>query len=69
MIVDDPVATEVTRPTSETVATVESDVVQLTVAPDISLPPASSTVTLNVAVSPCDAKLSVSGVTATDAAT
>jgi len=68
VIVDDPVATEVTRPADETVATPVSDDVQVTVAPDITLPAASFTVTLSVAVSPTDEKASEVGETSTIAA-
>ena len=69
VIVDDPVATEVTRPTDETVATPVSDEVQVTVAPDITLPAASFTVALSVAVSPTDEKASELGDSSTVAAT
>ena len=69
VIETDPVATEVTNPADETVATAVFVDDHVTVGPDITVPPASLTVALNVAVSPCDAKLSVSGVTMSDAAT
>ena len=44
-------ATAVTRPSDETVATDELDVVHVTVAPDTTDPPASFTVAVSVAVS------------------
>ena len=69
VIVDDPVATEVTRPADETVATPVSDEVQVIVAPDITLPAASFTVALSVAVSPTDEKASELGDSSTVAAT
>ena len=69
VIVDDPVATEVTRPADETVATPVSDEVQVIVAPDITLPAASFTVALSVAVSPTDEKASELGESSTVAAT
>ncbi len=53
-----PSATVVTSPADETVATDAADVVQVTVAPDIAVPPASFTVALTVAVSPIDSKAS-----------
>jgi len=46
-----PSATEVTSPADETVAIDELDVVQVTVAPEITVPPASFTVATSVAVS------------------
>ena len=51
VIVAVPSATEVTSPADDTVATAASDVVQVTVAPDITVPPASFTVAASVAVS------------------
>ena len=51
VIVAVPSATAVTRPSDETVATDELDVVHVTVAPDITDPPASFTVAASVAVS------------------
>ena len=51
VIVAVPSATEVTSPADETVAIDELDVVQLTVAPEITDPPASFTVAISVAVS------------------
>jgi len=47
-----PLAPEVTVPAEEIVATDELEVVHITVAPTIVLPPASFTVGTNVAVSP-----------------
>ena len=55
VIVAVPSATEVTNPADDTVATDELDVVQVTVAPEIVVPPASCTVGVSVAVSPTDA--------------
>jgi hypothetical protein len=54
VIVADPFATAVTRPADETVATDELEVVHVTVAPEIVVPPASCTVGVSVAVSPTD---------------
>ena len=51
VIVAVPSATAVTRPSDDTVATDELDVVQVTVAPEITVPPASFTVAASVAVS------------------
>ena len=51
VIVAVPSATAVTRPSDETVATDELDVVHVTVAPEITDPPASFTVAASVAVS------------------
>ncbi len=53
-----PSATEVTRPASETVAMVESDVVHATVAPEIVDPAAFLTVAVSWVVSPSARKLS-----------
>ena len=69
VIVDDPVATEVTSPADETVVTPVSDEVQVTVAPDITDPPASFTVAVKVAVSANEAKLRLVGDSVTDEAT
>ena len=66
MIVADPVVIPVTRPADDTVATDELDVVQVTVAPDMVLPPASFTVAVSVTVSPIDVKALVFGDTVTD---
>ena len=69
VIADDPVRTEVTRPADETVATPVAAEVQVIVAPDITLPAASFTVALSVAVSPTDEKASELGESSTVAAT
>ena len=64
---DDPVATEVTRP-SETVARLSSDESQETVAADITVPPASSTVAVKVAVLSNEANVRLVGESVTLAA-
>ena len=64
-----PSATEVTRPVEDTVATDAADVVHETVTPDITVPPESFTVTVSVAVSASEAKLTVVGDSVTEAAT
>jgi hypothetical protein len=64
-----PLPTEVTRPADETVATVVSEDAHVTVAPDISVPAASFTVTLNVTVSSMLVKVFVLGDTVTVDAT
>ena len=69
VIVALPSAIAVTRPADETVAIPVSDDVQVTVAPDITLPAASFTVALSVAVSPTDEKASELGESSTVAAT
>ena len=69
MIVVVPLATEVTRPEVETVATAASDVAHVTVAPDMVVPPESFTVALNVTVLPNDAKVLVLGDTSSVDAT
>ena len=51
MIEIDPVATEVTNPADETVATAVFVDVHVTGAPDITVPPAFFTVAVSVAVS------------------
>ena len=51
VIVAVPSAIAVTRPADDTVATDELDVAHVTVAPDITVPPASFTVAASVAVS------------------
>ena len=51
MIIAVPFATEVTSPADETVVIDELDVVHVTGAPDITVPPASVTVAASVAVS------------------
>ena len=66
VIVADPSAVEVTRPEDETVATVVSDEAHVTVAAEITVPPASFTVALSVTVSPTDVRVFVLGDTATD---
>ena len=65
VIVAVPSATAVTSPADETVAIVASDVDHITVAPDITVPPASFTVALSVTVSPNDSKVFVVGDTPT----
>ena len=69
VIVAVPSATEVTNPADDTVATAASDVVHVTVAPDIVEPSASVTVGTTVAVSPADANDRLVGASATAAAT
>ena len=61
VIVAVPLVTAVTSPADETVAIVAADVVHVTVAPDIAVPPASFTVALSVTVSPNDVKVFVVG--------
>ena len=68
MIVAVPFATAVTSPAEETVTTVVSDVDHVTVAPEITPPPASFTVAASVTVSPTDASVFVLGVTCSLAA-
>ena len=68
MIVAVPSATEVTRPADDTVATVVSDVLHVTVAPGIVVLLASFTVAVSVAVSPSEAKLPLVGDTVIDEA-
>jgi len=58
-----PLLTAVTSPADETVAIVASDVDHVTVAPDITVPPASFTVALSVAVSPTNSRVLVLGET------
>ena len=69
VIVTDPVATEVTSPADDTVATDELDVLHATVAPEIVVPPESFTVAAKVTVSLMDAKVFVLGATVTLEAT
>ena len=64
-----PFTTAVTSPADETVATDAADVDQVTVAPDMAVPPASFTVALTVTVSPSDAKVFVLGESSTVDAT
>ena len=54
VIVAVPVATAVTSPADDTVATDELDVAHVTVAPEIVVPAASFTVGVSVAVAPTD---------------
>ena len=61
MIVADPVATAVTSPADETVAMDVLEDAQVTVAPDITVPTASLTVAVSVAVSANEAKLKLVG--------
>ena len=68
VIVDDPVATEVTSPADETVAIDELDVAHVTVGLEITDPPASFTVAVKVAVSANEAKLRLVGERVTEAA-
>ena len=65
VIVSVPLATAVTSPADETVAINVSDDAQVTVAPEIAVPPASLTVAASVTVSPMDAKDFVLGDSAT----
>ena len=69
MIETDPVATEVTRPADETVATAVFVDDHVTVALDITDPDASLTVAARVAVSPADVKVFPLGDTVTADAT
>ena len=64
-----PFPIEVTKPAAETVAIEALDVVHVTVAPSITVPPASLTVGVSVAVSPSAAKLRLVGASVIDAAT
>jgi hypothetical protein len=68
VIVAVPLATAVTSPADETVTIVVSDDTHVTVAPEITDPPASFTVAERVAVSPIDSKLFELGDTVTLAA-
>ena len=65
MIVAVPLPTAVTSPADDTVAIVVSEVDQVAVAPEISVPPASFTVAVNVTVSPTEVRVSVLGDTST----
>ena len=65
MIVVDPSATAVTSPADETVAIVVSEDDHVTVASDITVPPASFTVEPSVTVSFTAAKVLVLGETST----
>jgi hypothetical protein len=62
-----PSATEVTSPADDTVATAASEVVQVTVTPDMVVPWASFTVAAMVTVSPIEVSVLEVGVTSTDA--
>ena len=61
VIVAVPLAIAVTSPADDTVAIVVSDVAHVTAAPEIAVPPASSTVALNVTVSPTEDRVLVLG--------
>ena len=65
VIVADPVATPVTSPADDMVATDEFDVTHVTVVPDMVVPPASLTVGTRVAVSPTDTNDRLAGETVT----
>ena len=69
VIVDDPLATEVTRPADEAVAMPVSDDAHVTTESGRTFPSESFTVALSVAVSPSDTKESELGDTSTVAAT
>ena len=69
MIVALPSATEVTSPADETVATAASEDDHVTVASEITEPPASLTVAIKLAVSAIDEKVSEVGDTSSVAAT
>ena len=69
VIVAVPLATAVTNPADETVATDELDVLHVTEAPEIVVPRASFTVAAKVTVSSIDAKVFVLGATVTLEAT
>ena len=69
MIEIDPVATEVTNPADETVASYELDVAHVTVAPEITDPAASFTVAVSVAVSASEANERLVGDSVTEDAT
>ncbi len=58
-----PLVTAVTSPADETVAIVASDVDHVTVAPGITVPPASFAVALSVVVSPTNSRVLVLGET------
>ena len=69
VIIAVPFATEVTNPADETVATAVFVDVHVTVAPDITVPPASSTVAASVAVSANEANERLVGDSVTEDAT
>ncbi len=64
----EPIATPVTSPADDTVATDELDVAQVTVAPEITVPPASFTVGTSVVVSSTDVNDRLVGASVTEAA-
>ena len=63
-----PSATAVTNPAAETVATEVSEVVQVTVGLEITVPPASLTVATRVAPSPIELKVRLVGESVIEAA-
>jgi hypothetical protein len=69
VIVADPIATAVTSPADETVVTDGFDVVHVTVAPEIAVPPVSLAVGVSVAVAPIDASDRLVGDSVTEDAT
>jgi len=69
MIEIDPVATEVTNPADETVATAVFVDDHVTVAPDITVPPESFTVAVSIAVSANEANERLVGDIVTEVAT
>ena len=70
VIIAVPFATEVTSPPPDvTVAMAEFDVAQVTVAPDITVPPVPVTVAVKVTVSPADVKVFSLGESVTEEAT
>ena len=68
MIVAVPLATAVTSPADDTVAVLVLDELQVTVAPDMAVPPESLTVATMVTVSPIEVRVLEVGVTDIDAA-
>ena len=68
VIVAVPSVTAVTRPAVETVAIDASDVAHVTVAPEITVPPASLTVAVRVVVSPIELKFRLVGENVIEAA-
>ena len=68
VIVAVPLPTAVTRPAVETVAIDASDVAHVTVAPEITVPPASLTVAVRVVVSPIELKFRLVGENVIEAA-
>ena len=63
-----PLPTAVTSPAEETVTIDASDVAHVTVASEITVPPASLTVAVRVVVSPIELKLRLVGDSVTEAA-